>query len=60
MQAKSNNPKLTPIQTYLVARAFNESMKEFYKDPENQKKFEEWKSKKEAKENAVGERENRS
>lgn len=46
MQAESNTPKLNPTQLYLTARALNDSMKEFYKDPKNKKAFEKWRRKK--------------
>lgn len=43
-----NECKLDDTTKYLVARAFEESIREFYENPENVKKFEEWKKKREA------------
>lgn len=46
MRIISNTPKLDPTQNYLVARALECSMREYYADSANRAKFEEWKSKK--------------
>lgn len=53
MQTKSNAPKLNPTQLYLVARALDCSMKEFYENPINRERFEEWKTNKGGKQNEV-------
>lgn len=45
MRIISNTPKLDPTQNYLVARALDCSIKEFYAIPENQGSFEKWKRK---------------
>ncbi len=52
MQVKTNQLKPNPSQIYLIARALDISIKDFYDDPANEKAFEEWKSKKEVKDNA--------
>lgn len=46
MKIESNAPKLTPVQVYLVARALESNIKDFFKDTQNQEKFAEWKAKK--------------
>lgn len=42
MQIKETKLKMSSLQTYLVARAFDESIKRFYACPENEKRFLEW------------------
>ena len=52
MQVSTNELKPNPTQLYLIARALDGDIKDFFKDPANEKAFEEWKSKKEVKKNA--------
>ena len=33
---------MSPQQTYLTARALDDSIKKFYESPENETKFQEW------------------
>lgn len=42
MQIKETKLKMSSLQTYLVARALDESIKRFYACPENEKRFLEW------------------
>ena len=47
MQVLSNRPKLDATRLNLLARSFDRTIKEFYKNPENERAFQKWKSKKE-------------
>ena len=44
MQVLTNKLKPSPTQIYLLARALDENIKEFYKDQENEKAFQNWMS----------------
>lgn len=47
MDVVTNKIKMSQLQTYLIARAFDGVIKSFFDNPENEAKFEEWKAKKE-------------
>ena len=47
MKIFTNKLKPNPTQLYLIARALDGDIKNFFKDPVNEAAFEEWKSKKE-------------
>jgi len=47
MKIATNELKPDSLSIYLIARALDEDIKEFFENPENEKKFQEWKSKKE-------------
>lgn len=51
MEVTTNELKPNPTQLNLIARAFNHDIKEFFRDPANERAFEEWKSKKEVRAN---------
>ncbi len=42
MEIKTNELKISPVQAYLAARALVDPIRDFYKDPENEAKFQEW------------------
>ena len=42
MKVEETKLKMSPLQTYLTARALDEPIKQFYKCPENEEKFQEW------------------
>lgn len=42
MQVLTNELKPHPMRIYLIARALDEDIKNFFKDPANEKAFEEW------------------
>lgn len=42
MKVEETKLKMSPLQTYLTARALDEPIKQFYKCPENEAKFQEW------------------
>lgn len=42
MKVEKTKLKMSSLQTYLVARALDESIKRFYACPENEKRFLEW------------------
>ena len=52
MEVSTNTLKPNPTQLYLIARALDGDIKNFFKDPANEAAFEEWKFKKEVKANA--------
>lgn len=47
-KVETNELKMSPIQTYLTARALIDPILSFYENPENEKKFEEWKKKRDS------------
>lgn len=47
MKILTNKLKPNPTQIYLISRALDKTIKEFYKNPDNERAFLEWKSKKE-------------
>ena len=47
MQVLSNKPKLDATRLNLLSHAFDRVIKDFYKNPENERAFQKWKSKKE-------------
>ena len=47
MEVSTNTLKPNPTQLYLIARALDGDIKNFFKDPANEAAFEEWKSKQE-------------
>lgn len=51
MEVITNELKPNSTQVYLMARALDGDIKEFFSNPANKKAFEEWKSKKEVKAN---------
>ena len=42
MKIEETKLKLSPLQTYLAARALDEPIRQFYKRPENEEKFQAW------------------
>ena len=46
--APSTTPKLTGIEAKILFARFYESIKAFYEDPENRRRFEEWQKAREA------------
>ncbi len=52
MEVSTNTLKPNHTQLYLIARALDGDIKNFFKDPANEAVFEEWKYKKEVKANA--------
>ena len=42
MKIEETKLKLSPLQTYLAARALDEPIRQFYKSSENEEKFQEW------------------
>ena len=53
MEVLTNTLKPNPTQLYLIARALDGDIKNFFKDPLNEAAFEEWKSKKEELKNEI-------
>lgn len=48
---KINPEEISKVDMQLLCMTFLDAIKEFYKDPENQRKFEEWKKEMEQKNN---------
>lgn len=42
MKVEETKLKMSPLQIYLTARALDEPIRQFYKRPENEEKFQEW------------------
>ncbi len=56
MEIYTNELKPDETEIYLISRALEQCIKKYYRDPNNVKKFEEWKKrKKEVKDNELKE-----